>query len=89
MQVSESTVDGFQSPISTQEYDFSPTRYSNHYIAMHISISSPCGFIYCRLETEYEVLGHLGKGGFGLVLHVKKKLDNAHYAIKIIKLPNE
>ena len=58
-------------------------------IAKHTSISSPCGFIYCRLETEYEVLGHLGKGGFGLVLHVKKKLDNAHYAIKIIKLPNE
>ena len=88
MQVSESTVDGFQSPISTQEHDFSPTRYSNHYSYTHINIKTLWLRIHCRLETEYEVLGHLGKGGFGLVLHVKKKLDNAHYAIKIIKLPN-
>ena len=44
---------------------------------------------HCRLETEYEVLGHLGKGGFGLVLHVKKNDEDVEYAMKIIKLPTE
>ena len=28
----------------------------------------------------------LGKGGFGVVYHVKRKFDSADYAIKIIKL---
>ena len=40
----------------------------------------------CRLENDYVMEKCLGKGGFGVVYHVKRKFDSADYAIKIIKL---
>ncbi|XP_064382382.1 eukaryotic translation initiation factor 2-alpha kinase 3-like isoform X3 [Halichondria panicea] len=40
-----------------------------------------------RFDSDYELKGHLGKGGFGIVYHVQNKLDGGEYAIKRIKLP--
>ena len=42
-----------------------------------------------RMEKEFDVIKLLGKGGFGVVYHVKGKLDCKDFAIKIIKLPSE
>ncbi|XP_064395053.1 probable helicase with zinc finger domain isoform X3 [Halichondria panicea] len=36
--------------------------------------------------NEYEKKDQIGKGGFGVVFHVKHKVDQADYALKIIKL---
>ena len=41
-----------------------------------------------RLEKDFDVKKCLGKGGFGVVYHVKAKIDCKEYAIKIIKLPS-
>ena len=42
-----------------------------------------------RLNTEFEVIGVIGQGGFGEVLKVKNKLDSRFYAIKRIRInPN-
>ncbi|XP_041467880.1 eIF-2-alpha kinase GCN2-like isoform X1 [Lytechinus variegatus] len=39
-----------------------------------------------RLQSEFEFLTHLGKGGFGSVIKVRNKLDGNLYAIKKILL---
>ena len=44
-------------------------------------------YVY-RLKKDYDVMKHLGKGGFGVVYHVRNKLDHQEYAVKIIKLPS-
>lgn len=45
--------------------------------------------VQSRLNTEFEVLGELGKGAFGEVLKVRNKLDSRFYAIKRIRInPN-
>ena len=41
-----------------------------------------------RFGSDYELKGRLGKGGFGVVYHVRNKTDGGEYAIKRIKLPN-
>lgn len=42
-----------------------------------------------RLEKDFDVKPEcLGKGAFGVVCHVKAKVDRKEYAIKIIKLPS-
>jgi len=38
---------------------------------------------------DYDVKKCLGKGGFGVVYHVKNRVDRAEYALKIIKLPSK
>lgn len=42
--------------------------------------------IQSRLNTEFEVLGELGRGAFGEVLKVRNKLDSRFYAIKRIRI---
>lgn len=54
----------------------------NHPFLKKISTSS-------RLDDEYEVLKHLGSGGFGDVLKVKNYHDENEYAIKRIPLTSE
>ena len=42
-----------------------------------------------RLNTEFQVLGKVGSGAFGVVLKVKNRIDSCTYAIKRIRLnPN-
>ena len=40
-----------------------------------------------RFGSDYELMGRLGKGGFGVVYHVQNKTDGGEYAVKRIKLP--
>lgn len=42
-----------------------------------------------RYSNDFETVQCLGKGGFGIVFEVRKKIDECHYAIKRIPLPNE
>jgi translation initiation factor 2-alpha kinase 3 len=40
-----------------------------------------------RFERDFEIVGVLGRGGFGEVYDVRKPLDECSYAIKRIRLP--
>ncbi|CAH1103142.1 unnamed protein product [Psylliodes chrysocephalus] len=42
-----------------------------------------------RYINDFDTLRCLGKGGFGVVFEVKQKIDECHYAIKRITLPDE
>lgn len=53
----------------------SPTRSS---VAPYVS----------RYQTDFETIQCLGKGGFGVVFEVRNRLDDCHYAVKRIQLPN-
>lgn len=47
------------------------------------------GDFQSRFTDDFETISCLGKGGFGIVFHVKKKIDECDYAIKRITLPKE
>ncbi|RWS12890.1 eukaryotic translation initiation factor 2-alpha kinase-like protein, partial [Dinothrombium tinctorium] len=40
-----------------------------------------------RFYNDFEIIQRLGKGGYGVVLECRNKIDTCHYAIKIILLP--
>ncbi|XP_030568124.1 eukaryotic translation initiation factor 2-alpha kinase isoform X2 [Drosophila novamexicana] len=42
-----------------------------------------------RFQTDFDLMQCLGRGGFGVVFEAKNKLDENHYAIKRITLPNK
>ena len=44
---------------------------------------------YFRFGSDYELRGQLGKGGFGVVYHVKNRTDDGEYAVKRILLPRK
>ncbi|XP_075221810.1 pancreatic eIF-2alpha kinase isoform X2 [Lycorma delicatula] len=41
-----------------------------------------------RYLTDFDQVHCLGKGGFGIVFEAKNKIDDCHYAVKRIPLPN-
>ncbi|XP_069671586.1 eukaryotic translation initiation factor 2-alpha kinase isoform X4 [Periplaneta americana] len=47
----------------------------------------PSGFV-SRYLTDFNPVHCLGKGGFGVVFEARNKIDDCHYAIKRIPLPN-
>ncbi|TDG46211.1 hypothetical protein AWZ03_007419 [Drosophila navojoa] len=42
-----------------------------------------------RFQSDFDLMQCLGRGGFGVVFEAKNKLDENHYAIKRITLPNK
>lgn len=50
------------------------------------SLDSPA--YVSRYLTDFEPIQCLGRGGFGLVFEVRNRLDDCHYAVKRIQLPN-
>jgi translation initiation factor 2-alpha kinase 3 len=46
-----------------------------------------CTFIH-RYASDFDHIEVLGKGGFGVVFEATNKVDECHYAIKRISLPN-
>lgn len=53
------------------------------------SIHRPAASSYVsRYLTDFEPIQCLGRGGFGLVFEVRNRLDDCHYAVKRIQLPN-
>ncbi|EDW34278.1 GL22166 [Drosophila persimilis] len=42
-----------------------------------------------RFQTDFDLMTCLGRGGFGVVFEAKNKLDENHYAVKRITLPNK
>lgn len=55
---------------------------------MYTSLFHVCTH-YFRFGSDYELRGQLGKGGFGVVYHVKNRTDDGEYAVKRILLPRK
>ena len=41
-----------------------------------------------RYETDFEEIGKIGEGAFGMVFKARHVLDRGIYAVKKIKMPN-
>lgn len=53
------------------------------------SMSTPPVDFVSRYATDFEPIQRLGKGGFGVVVQARNKLDDCDYAIKRICMPNK
>lgn len=56
------------------------------YAYMHIYIQRPSVSDDTIFSRDFQVVGRLGKGGYGVVFRVEKNFDGGEYAVKIIKL---
>lgn len=56
---------------------------------LHRNSESQSGEFNSRYLSEFVPVNCLGKGGFGVVFEAKNKLDDCHYAIKRIVLPDK
>lgn len=65
-----------------------PSHYCLQSVVFTLPVSQPAPTLgsYSRFQSDFEVLGKLGKGGFGEVVKARNKLDGVVYAIKIIKV---
>lgn len=46
------------------------------------------GEFVSRFLNDFDIIHCLGKGGFGMVFEAQNKIDECHYAVKCINLPN-
>ncbi|KAJ8316798.1 hypothetical protein KUTeg_004702 [Tegillarca granosa] len=51
-------------------------------------LNKPAEEYVSRYKTDFEHVQCLGKGGFGIVFEARNKVDDCHYAVKRISLPN-
>ncbi|KAE8573034.1 Putative Eukaryotic translation initiation factor 2-alpha kinase [Halyomorpha halys] len=72
-----------EGPISGHTRNNSSSKF-----AFPVLFSSPSEYV-SRYLTDFEPVHCLGKGGFGVVFQAKNKIDDCHYAIKRIPLPNK
>eukprot|EP00656_Telonema_subtile_P054316 TRINITY_DN8093_c0_g1_i1.p1 TRINITY_DN8093_c0_g1~~TRINITY_DN8093_c0_g1_i1.p1 ORF type:complete len:591 (-),score=90.69 TRINITY_DN8093_c0_g1_i1:23-1795(-) len=42
-----------------------------------------------RFKTDFDILGVIGRGGFGSVYRAKHRIDGQHYAVKRVVLPSQ
>ncbi|XP_058455299.1 eukaryotic translation initiation factor 2-alpha kinase-like [Malaya genurostris] len=72
--------------VEATEEEFAPLAAIRN--SRSLSESNGDNFV-SRFQEDFELVQCLGKGGFGVVFEVKNKLDDCHYAIKRVVLPNK
>lgn len=74
--------------VEATEEEFTPLAAIRN-SARSLSESNNGDNFVSRFQEDFELVQCLGKGGFGVVFEVKNKLDDCHYAIKRVVLPNK
>nr|XP_029721127.1 eukaryotic translation initiation factor 2-alpha kinase-like [Aedes albopictus] len=75
--------------VEATEEEFAPLEAAARIMGgRSLSESNSENFV-SRFQEDFDLVQCLGKGGFGVVFEVKNKLDDCHYAIKRVVLPNK
>lgn len=75
--------------VEATEEEFAPLEAAARNNSVRSLSESNSENFVSRFQEDFELVQCLGKGGFGVVFEVKNKLDDCHYAIKRVVLPNK
>ncbi|XP_065083248.1 eukaryotic translation initiation factor 2-alpha kinase-like [Ochlerotatus camptorhynchus] len=75
--------------VEATEEEFAPLEAAARNTGVRSLSESNSENFVSRFQEDFELVQCLGKGGFGVVFEVKNKLDDCHYAIKRVVLPNK